>query len=193
VERANGHSQKESNRPNKNLTGVIQKLKQKITISRSLFLAFLIIAITILGFQPRLFQPSAADFTLTDLDGKDVTLSEYKGNVILLEFMATWCSVCRKQSIEVLILNKDYGNKVVFITISVDPKYDTVGRFSAYVKGHSISWFACRDTKAVAQLYKIEAIPTLVLVDPNQKISWQHTGWASANTLSEQIDNLIRK
>ena len=191
MDRGNERLQKESTKPNISQNKVLQQLKQRFTISRTLFLAFLIIAITILGFQPGFSQPSAPDFTLTDLDGNEVTLSEYKGNVILLEFMATWCSVCRRQSPEVLKLNKNYGNTVVFITISVDPKYDTVGRFSAYREDHNISWFACRDTKAVAQRYNIEAIPTLVLVDPNQKISWQNTGWASASILSEQIENII--
>jgi thiol-disulfide isomerase/thioredoxin len=191
VERGNGHSQKESTNPNNSQNGVTDKLKQIFTNSKTRLFVFLIIALLILGYGPRPDLPAAPDFTLTALDDTDVTLSNFKGNAVLLEFMASWCSACRKQSSEVLKLHKSYGNKVVFITISVDPNYDTVNRFSDYVDAHNISWLACRDTNAVAQRYEIEAIPTLILIDPNQQISWQHTGWASANTLSEQIENII--
>lgn len=63
----------------------------------------------------------AADFALTDLDGKIVKLSDYKGKVVILDFWATWCPPCVKEIPHFNELHKAYGSKgLVVLGVSVD-------------------------------------------------------------------------
>lgn len=63
----------------------------------------------------------AADFKLTDLDGKTVKLSDYKGKVVILDFWATWCPPCVKEIPHFNQLSKTYGAKgLVVLGVSVD-------------------------------------------------------------------------
>ena len=183
--------QKEVLQHNEKESKLKQTIKRQITFSRALLVVFFIIVITLLSFQPRTLQNTAPDFTLDNINGEQVVLSEYRGEVVLLEFMATWCPVCREETTELLKLSQRYRNQVIIITISTDPNYDTVNWLNAYVEAHGISWSVCRDTQDVNQTYEIDAIPSLVLIDQHQNISWRNTGWANSDTLSEQIAQLL--
>jgi cytochrome c biogenesis protein CcmG/thiol:disulfide interchange protein DsbE len=55
--------------------------------------------------------PLAPDFTLKDLDGKDVSLSQYKGKVVLINFWATWCDPCRIEIPWLIEMQQKYGDK----------------------------------------------------------------------------------
>jgi thiol-disulfide isomerase/thioredoxin len=65
------------------------------------------------------------ELTLKDLDGKDVSLSEYKGKVVLVNFWATWCVPCRTEYPMLAGLAKEYQSKgVVFLGVSYDQQQD---------------------------------------------------------------------
>jgi len=177
------HNEKESN--------LKQTIKRQITFSRALLVVFFIIVITLLSFQPRTPQNTAPDFTLDNINGEQVVLSEYRGEVVLLEFMATWCPVCREETTELLKLSQRYRDQVIIITISTDPNYDTVNRLNTYVEAYGISWSVCRDTQDVNKKYEIDAIPSLILIDQHQNINWRNSGWVNSDTLSEPIAQLL--
>lgn len=64
---------------------------------------------------------NAGDFTLMDIDGKEHTLSEYKGNVVILDFWATWCPPCREEIPHFNDLAKKYNERgLVVLGVSVD-------------------------------------------------------------------------
>src|SRR5262245_37225793 len=66
-------------------------------------------------------KPAKLDFTMKDLDGKDVSLSSFKGKVILLNFWATWCGPCKAEIPGFVDLQKQYGKDgFVVIGYSVD-------------------------------------------------------------------------
>ena len=82
-------------------------------------------------------KPANLNFTFKDLQGKSVTLSDYKGKVVLLDFWATWCPPCRKEIPGFVELYNTYKSRgLVVIGVSMDDAEDTpdVKRFAAQLK-----------------------------------------------------------
>ena len=67
-------------------------------------------------------KPAKLDFTIKDLDGKDVSLTSFKGKVILLNFWATWCGPCKAEIPGFVDLQNTYKNDLVVVGYSVDDK-----------------------------------------------------------------------
>ena len=115
-------------------------------------------------------QP-APDFTLDDLQGQSVSLSDFKGQAVFLDFWASWCGPC----IEAVphleeIKQQTCDQKVVFLNISLDPADD----WHQAVDEHGLTgvhvhapggWQA-----AVAQLYQVRSIPSYFLVGPDGRM-----------------------
>ena len=106
----------------------------------------------------------APDFTLTDLEGNSVTLSEYRGKVVVLNFWATWCPPCRAEMPDIESLYQEYKDKgLVVIGIDIGEPEATVRQF---VQRGGYSWtFVLDSTGTVAANYNIRAIPTSFFID----------------------------
>ena len=92
----------------------------------------------------------APDFTLTDLEGNSVTLSDFRGKVVFINFFATWCPPCRAEMPEIESLHQDYKDKGV-VVIGVDiAEPESVAR--QYVQQGGFSWtFVLDSTGEVAR------------------------------------------
>lgn len=115
--------------------------------------------------QPQISENSpAVDFTLPDIKGKKYTLSSFKGNVVLLNFWATWCPPCRYEVPMLDRIQKEYKNekfKVVAVSLDSD-----VNSLKEYLKSVSVSFLILSDSKgSVGYMYNILAIPTSFLID----------------------------
>ena len=154
----------------------------------------LLIAVVLLLTYPSVASAyeKAPDFTLTDIDGNTFTLSEQRGKVVLVDFFATWCSPCVEEMSQLRIVRSHFSEEELsMISISVDPDYDTVGRLKQFGEEHNITWPIARDTEGVSDLYDVQFIPTLVIVDQDGYIRFEHVGYTGSGLLINEIENLL--
>lgn len=113
----------------------------------------------------------AYEFTLKSLDGKEISLSDYKGKYVFLDFWASWCGPCRREMPNVQNLYKEYRKDLVIIGISLDRDE---AKWKDAVKEFGMKWLQCNDPKefygTVAQRYKVSAIPRTVLINPEGNV-----------------------
>lgn len=120
-------------------------------------------------------QP-APSFTLKSIDNKDVSLSDYKGKYLLIDFWAYWCGPCIKGFPELKEIRKSYSEeKLAILSISTDKNYD---KWVEAVKQHNLPWTQVIDDANlpidIGSKYAVVAIPHLILISPEGKIIYKH-------------------
>jgi cytochrome c biogenesis protein CcmG/thiol:disulfide interchange protein DsbE len=122
--------------------------------------------------SPDIVKPApgpAAPFTLADLAGKQVSLAEHKGKVVMLDFWATWCGPCRIELPHVDKLSRDLADKgLVVLAITAESREQA----SAYLEKNKLGLRCLIDAGGkVNKSYGIQAIPTVVVIDRNGNVS----------------------
>ncbi len=138
-------------------------------------------------------QGEAPDFTLMDLDGNNFTLSDKRGQIVLLDFMATWCGPCKAAMPDLVKLYEEKSDQVVMISISVDPLFDSHEVLSRWRDQWGADWIHTIDLAKppLAQKYWISAIPTYVIIDQNGNIQHRHVGSVPLNVLRSELSSLL--
>ena len=141
-----------------------------------------------------LVDEEAPLFTLTDINGANFSLDDFRGKVVVLDFFATWCGPCKTQMPHLSQICEKYNNsKVVVISISVDPRSDTVEKLKQFASDNNMTWIVARDTAGVAKNYGVTPIPTLFIIDQKGIVRYVHVGLTPASTLSSEIDSLLEQ
>lgn len=135
--------------------------------------------------------PARLDFTLKDMNGVDVSLASFKGKVILLNFWATWCAPCRVEIPYLIELQKEYGDDLVILGVSID---DSADKLKPYTSEMAINYplliAAGRQTfqDAYGPFY---GIPVTVFVGRDGLIHKKHSGIASKEQFEHEIKLLL--
>lgn len=119
------------------------------------------------GRPDALVGKKAIDFHVQDLDGNDLSLEQYRGNVVLLDFWAVWCSPCIVEMPNVKEVYEKYKDQhFQIIGISLDQTREVL---IGYLKKEGITWPQFFDGNGwenrVAKMYGISAIPQMYLID----------------------------
>jgi thiol-disulfide isomerase/thioredoxin len=102
-----------------------------------------------------------------DLNGDVMNIANLKGKVVLIDFWATWCGPCRKETPNLLSVYKEFRDKgFEIIGISLDKNLDTLKN---YLEDHQIQWPQYYDGKgwdnAISRRFGVNGIPSTVLID----------------------------
>jgi peroxiredoxin len=132
------------------------------------------------------------NFTLKDVAGKDVRLSQYKGQVVLLNFWATWCRPCRTEIPSLVSLYRDYKDRgVVVLGVSVDSEVQLVKPFARVMKmNYPVLIGAGHDDLGDA-FGPFVGFPTSVLIARDGKTCVRHVGILSRAELERQLSALL--
>jgi len=111
----------------------------------------------------------ATDFILKDLNTKDIKLSDYKGKVILLNFMTTWCPNCLASIPRLKAMHARYFEKGLII-LNIDIQ-ETPRIVVAYSKKHSLPYSTLLDPEGtISKSYGVLGVPVMVLIDRDGRI-----------------------
>ncbi len=133
----------------------------------------------------------APDFTLEKLGGGKVSLSDYRGKILIIDFWATWCPPCRMEMPEFVELYRDYADKgVEIIGISIDQNPQAV--LPAFVEKYKINFPILLTDRKVDRAYGgISGIPTTFVVDREGKVYKQYVGMRPREVFEEAIKALL--
>jgi cytochrome c biogenesis protein CcmG/thiol:disulfide interchange protein DsbE len=144
--------------------------------------------------QPPEVGSTAPDFSLKDLNGRRVNLSDYRGHVVIIDFWATWCPPCQATIPELVSIEDTYRKQgLVVLGISLDEGSDVERTLAAFSKDHRMNYSVLLGTDAVEDRYNIRSIPTLFLVGKTGKIKELYRGYTDnfRENISAEIDKLL--
>ncbi|MBP1889701.1 thiol-disulfide isomerase/thioredoxin [Clostridium moniliforme] len=135
--------------------------------------------------------PKAPEFTLTDLKNKKVSLSDYKGKYVMINFWATWCSACKSELPDLeKFYNENKNNKdFKLLTIDVGENKDVVEKFMKENK-YNFDVLLDKNTE-VSYDYTATALPTTVLIDKEGYIKKIILGAMNKNSMNSYKEMLI--
>ena len=118
----------------------------------------------------------AANFTLKSASGENIRLSEYRGQVVLLNFWASWCGPCRQEMPKLDELHQKYAS-LGFTVFGVNVEQDRASA-DKVLRDIPVSFPVLFDDRnQVSELYDVDAMPVTVLVDRNGEIRFVHKGY----------------
>ena len=114
----------------------------------------------------------APDFTLQAPDGKSISLSDYRGKIVLLDFWASWCGPCLREVPNVKkVYDKFHDKGFEILSVSLDDKKDN---WVTAIEKNDLNWGHVSSLKGwscpVAQLYNVSGVPAMLLIDKEGKI-----------------------
>ena len=134
---------------------------------------------------------SVGDFSLLDLDGKTVHLSDYKGKTVLINAWATWCPPCRAEMPDLEnYYRQQKDNNFVILAINAG---DTLEQAQGFARSNNLSFPVLLDPDVeILQALGITGFPTSILIDPDGIVKYIHIGMFRPNDLDINISPYLK-
>ena len=138
-------------------------------------------------------HPAAPDFALTDISGQKLSLADYKGKVVLLDFWATWCGPCRIEIPGFVELQNKYREQgFSVIGVSLDTGSDAIGQVRDFYKEFKMNYPVAVGDDKVSELYGgILGLPTTFLIGRDGRIYSKHPGATPVSIFEQEVKTLL--
>lgn len=140
------------------------------------YLVFLLMLASVSTLGARELSGIAPDFTLAASTGKNIKLSELRGDVVMINFWASWCGPCREEMPLLDALYKqyrDYG--FTLLGVNVDENRDAADKLLGQLP---VSFPVVYDPASkVSELYDVDAMPSTILIDRDGNLRYLHRGY----------------
>ncbi|NQY66242.1 MAG: TlpA family protein disulfide reductase [Flavobacteriales bacterium] len=143
----------------------------------------------IIGIKKNMVGSPAHAFDLLDENGNMVSLSDFKGKYVYIDFWATWCVPCLREMKMMKSLEEKYGDRIEFISISIDKDYDVMKKFLGENK-YDWTFLHMGNSESLKNKYAVMSIPIYYLIDPYGKFIRSPAKRPSAN-IQVLFDNLL--
>jgi thiol-disulfide isomerase/thioredoxin len=132
------------------------------------------------------------NFTVKDIAGKNVRLSQYNGQVVLLNFWATWCGPCRREIPALAALYRDYKDRgFVVLGVSVDKEVELIKPYARAMKMNYPVLIGAGREEFSDEFGPFMGFPTSVMVTRDGKLCVRHLGIPSRALLEQEIEGLL--
>ena len=165
----------------------------KAKVLHSFLLAGCLVAAQFAQAAPLTLMAAAPDFTLHTVAGPNLRLREQRGQVVLINFWATWCGPCQQEMPQLNKLYEKYHSAgFVLLGVNVD---DDVRHASDVAGRLGLKFPVLLDTdKATSHLYELVTMPSTVLIDRDGKVRYIHKGYLAGaeSDYDRQIRELLK-
>lgn len=168
---------------------IVPKLSGIARLGWLTLIAILVTASLVQASEPG--KPAPA-WKLKDLEGKKVSLEDFKGKIVVLNFWATWCPPCVKEVPDFIALQKQYGaDGVAFVGVAVDDDKKDLKKF---IEKEGVNYPILISTDKVLKDYgDVGMIPTTFVIDREGKITAKHAGLVEKAVLEADLKPLVKK
>ena len=143
----------------------------------------------------------ASVFHLNDASGRDISLSKYRGKVVLLDFWATTCGGCVTEIPWFVDLQAKYKDKNLDVLgVSMDVIYEDLsnaqegwGRVKPFVQEHGVNYPIVMGDDHVLKSWKIDAFPTTFLIDKAGRVAALYVGIVDKANVESNIKTLLKE
>lgn len=145
-------------------------------------------------FTPSVGGESAAiDFTAQRLDGTHFQLSDLRGRYVLLDFWASWCAPCRRESPALAALARDFPGRLAIVSVAIEK--DSLAWRRALAQDHREWPHQVMDETTsfkflsgkISSLYGVNRVPTLFFIGPGGQVQWVDEGASAVARVREYL------